>query len=84
MGFSLFNLQLTASLFIGAVFAGDEDSSTRMQKERKTGKPPESAILICVGKTDGDECTFSGHRGKEAGTCMSTPDKKYFFCNLQH
>lgn len=73
---------LTASLFVGIAFAGDNESST--EKKHKTGQPPESAVSICEGKTDGSQCSFSGHRGTESGTCMYTPDKKYFACNPGH
>ena len=70
---------LTAFLFVSIAFAGGLESST--EKKRKTGQPPESAILICEGKADGSQCSFSGQRGTESGTCMYTPDKKYFACN---
>ena len=44
------------------------------------GKPPKEAIEICVDKNEGSKCTMNTPRGQLSGTCMNTPDKKYFVC----
>lgn len=45
------------------------------------GTPPEEAITACVGQDNGAACSMSTPRGDSiTGTCMNTPDKKYFAC----
>ena len=44
------------------------------------GQPPKEAIEICVGQDEGSECTMNTPKGSLSGTCMNTPDKKYFVC----
>ncbi len=42
--------------------------------------PPEIAISVCKGKSEGTTCEMSGPNGNKTGTCVYTPDKKYFAC----
>ena len=46
----------------------------------QNGEPPKEAIEICVGQEVGFECTMNTPRGSLTGTCMNTPDEKYFVC----
>jgi len=48
--------------------------------EGKDRKPPKEAIETCVGQEVGFECTMNTPRGSLTGTCMNTPDEKYFVC----
>ena len=51
------------------------------QQNREERKPPQEAISICEGKSDGDTCTVKTPRGDTLeGTCSNTPDNKYFAC----
>jgi hypothetical protein len=46
----------------------------------QNGEPPKEAIEVCVGQEVGFECTMNTPRGRLTGTCMNTPDEKYFVC----
>lgn len=48
--------------------------------QRHHRMPPQAAIDACSGKSENAACTFTGRRGTKSGTCVYTPDKKYFVC----
>lgn len=44
-------------------------------------KPPQEAIDICKGQSEGSECKVTTPRGDTlTGICQNTPDDKYFVC----
>lgn len=64
---ALFAALLTSCLSIPVAHAepGERGSGRR-------GPPPE-ALEACVGKAEGDVCTFTGRRGDANGTCFVPP-----------
>lgn len=74
-------------LVYGNTFAADYSSQPQQQGQPPQGQqngasrvPPEIAISVCKGKSEGTACEMSGPNGNKTGTCVYTPDKKYFAC----
>ena len=42
-------------------------------RDGRRGGPPQEAFDACVGKVEGDACSFSGDRGDAEGTCIVPP-----------
>lgn len=42
-------------------------------RDGQRGGPPQEAFDACVGKIEGDACSFSGDRGNAEGTCVVPP-----------
>ncbi len=42
--------------------------------------PPPESQEACKGKSKQSSCSFVGPNGNEVGTCVYTPDKKYYSC----
>jgi hypothetical protein len=68
---------ITTILFTSVLFAmGGQDRADR--------QPPQEAISICEGQSEGSTCTLNTPRGEMSGTCSTTPDGKYFACKPNH
>lgn len=78
-------------LVSGNTFAADYNSQPQQQQGQQgqppqgqqngaSRVPPEIAISVCAGKSEGTACEMSGPNGNKTGTCVYTPDKKYFAC----
>ena len=50
------------------------------QRNNRPLAPPQAAIDVCTGKSEGTACEVSTPQGTKAGVCAYTPDKKYFAC----
>lgn len=51
------------------------------ERGARRGGPPQEAFDACVGKVEGDACTFSGRRGDVEGTCIIPPrDEEVLVC----
>ena len=67
------------SLFLSSFFmAGVVSAQDSMGQESRM--PPQSAIDVCVGKSEGTSCEVSTSEGAKSGDCAYTPDRKYFAC----
>ena len=42
--------------------------------------PPRESRAACEGKPENSPCSFISPKGQERGTCVYTPDRKYFAC----
>jgi len=69
---------LTMPIF--KVVAGSDTNNQRPLLKHQHGKPPQSAIDICLSKKEKHTCEFLGPQENERGTCEFTPDKQYFAC----
>ena len=43
-------------------------------------KPPKESLDACINKSEGSICAFVSPKGDEKGTCVYTPDNRYFGC----
>ena len=51
------------------------------ERGARRGGPPQEAFEACVGKVEGDACSFSGRRGEAEGTCFIPPhDEEALVC----
>lgn len=51
----------------------------------RRGGPPQEALDACVGKIEGDACSFSGRRGEAEGTCVVSPrDEEILACRPEN
>lgn len=51
------------------------------ERSGRRGAPPQEALDACVGKVEGNVCSFSGHRGEEEGACAVSPrDEEIIAC----
>lgn len=58
----------------------DDMPSHGQQNNGLSRVPPQVAIDVCTGKSEGTSCEFTDPRGSKTGTCVYTPDKKYYAC----
>ncbi len=58
--------------------ASGEQANRRGSGEGRV--PPQESLDACKSKNKGTSCSFVSPRGDESGTCVSTPDNRYFAC----
>jgi hypothetical protein len=69
---------LSATLLI----ANDGRGGQRGGMDRQ---PPQEAISVCEGQSEGATCEMTTPRGESvSGTCTNTPDGKYFACKPEN
>ena len=71
---------IASCIFATTIVVSYAQPGGEKQGGAKNGKPPKEAIEVCVGQEVGFECTMNTPRGSLTGTCINTPDEKYFVC----
>ena len=71
---------IASCLFATTIVVSYAQPGGGQERGGQNGEPPKEAIEVCVGQESGFECTINTPRGSLTGTCMNTPDKKYFVC----
>jgi hypothetical protein len=70
---------LLATVLAATISFANQNSNGQGQREMR--EPPQEAITICEGKSEGDTCSMTTPRGESVeGSCQNTPDGKYFVC----
>lgn len=79
-------IKLVAVISIVVVLIGSAYDSQETQTEPKEMRePPQEAISICEGRSEGDSCSINSPRGDTlSGRCQNTPDGKYFACKPEN
>lgn len=79
-GYNMKKTILLTTLLVATIAMANQNSNER-GGEREMREPPQEAITICEGKSEGDSCSVTSPRGDTLeGTCRNTPDNKYFAC----
>jgi hypothetical protein len=71
---------LLTTLVAATIVMANQNSNER-GGQREMREPPQEAISICEGQSEGNSCSVTSPRGDTLeGTCKNTPDEKYFAC----
>lgn len=65
----------------GGVQQSTQQGGQRLQERGPSRVPPQVAIAVCKGKSEGTSCSMVVPSGEtKTGACVYTPDNKYFAC----